>query len=42
MLDAKLDAALMLAKDDTGQTGPSTIPGFGDGNRSEKKECISL
>jgi hypothetical protein len=31
--------SLMLAKDDTGQTGPSPIPRFGDGNKSEEKEC---
>jgi hypothetical protein len=34
--------SLMLAKDDTGQTGPSPIPRFGDGNRSEEKECKLL
>jgi len=39
MLGAALDASLMLAKDDTEQTGPSLIPAFGDGNISEEKEC---
>lgn len=33
---------LMLAKDVTGQTGPSPIPRFGDGNKSEEKECKLL
>jgi hypothetical protein len=34
--------SLMLAKDVTGQTRPSPIPRFGDGNKSEEKECKLL
>ena len=38
----KHEESLILAEDDTGQTGPSPIPRFGDGNRSEEKECKLL
>jgi hypothetical protein len=41
-LDGVQFESLMLAKDVTGQTGPSPIPRFGDGNKSEEKECKLL